>query len=307
MDTAEMTTKKALVVVGAVMLLLMLSFVIPAKYVGISSREKPLMLKSVDDLTMLSRDTNHNNIPDWRDMAINTMSTTTKEQVKNAKVDPEAQKRLDDPNNLTASFSKNLYIASALAKKNNQELTEGEQEDLVATILEGEKAKIIIKNYSASDIQINKTETDALKKAYGNALGLLLKKAQAYKIAEEDIQLIQSYTTSKDASLLEAFKIKRDNIDTLIKTMTTMSVPYSAVPYHVLALNKISAYRSTIDNFAQANTDPIRSAIVINSYLDVAQSMLNALDAMKEYFRISNITFSANESGYVFTSGYTKK
>ena len=84
-------------------------------------------------------------------------------------------------------------------------------------------------------------------------------------------------------------------------------MPYSAIPYHILALNKLAAYRTTVDSFAQADTDPVRTAIVVNGYLDVTQSMVNALGSMRNYFIISKITFTPSESGYLLTFADTKK
>ena len=306
-ETAAMTTKKAFFVVGVVVFLIALSFVIPARFVGVSEQQQnPLILRSGDELNVLSEDRDSNNIPDWRDLALNAISTTTKEEIQKIPVDPVVKKRLDDPNNLTASFSKNLYIASAYVEKNGQTLTEEEQQNLVASVLQEEKKKIITKTYTLKDIRVTTEESTASKKAYGNALGVLLKKAESYNLARGDIALIESYLSSKNEDLLKAFVIKRNNIDSLISSLTSMSVPYSALPYHILVLNKLSAYRTTIDNFSQGASDPVRAAIVTEGYYDVAQSMLTSVQSMKEYFMLNAIVFSSSEPGYLLTSGYTK-
>lgn len=307
MPQETMTTKKALVVVGSILMLLILSFIIPAKSVGITQKKAPLVLDSFEGMQRLSADKDNNKIPDWKDLAIKSLSTTTLEEVKKTPVDAAAKKRLADPNNLTAAFSKNLYMASAYLKNSGGQLTEAEQANLVASVLEQEKTKIITKTYTIEDIKATKIETDESKRIYGNALGALMKKSENYKLAEGDLKTIKAYATSKNATLLEAFVVKRNNIDTLLTKLTAISVPYSAIPYHILALNKLAAYRTTVDSFAQADTDPVRTAIVVNGYLDVTQSMVNALGSMRNYFIISKITFTPSESGYLLTFADTKK
>jgi len=307
-DSRQMTTKKALLVVGVVVFLIATTFVVPAKYVGLTkSNRQPIILRNQDELRALSGDKDNNNIADWRDIALAGIGTTTQAEVKKVPVDPVIKKRLDDPNNLTASFSKNLYMASAYTQSKGEQLSPQQQEDLVSSMMQKEKTKIVTKTYVIADLRVNKEETDATKKVYGNALGNLLKKAENYKLAADDLKIMQAYSTSKNASLLEAFVVKRNNIDTLITSMLSLSVPYSAVPYHILALNRVSAYKTTIDNLSKAESDPIRSAVAVDSYYDVTQSMLNALSAMREYFMLSKITFTSNEPGYLFTSGYTKQ
>ena len=301
-----MTTHKAFIIVGSLVVLVGLTFVVPARVVGINThKEAPLVLKNPSELGALSEDRDGNNIPDWRDLALNSMSSTTKEAVSNVKVSVASKARLADPNNLTSSFSKNIYVASTYAKKNGG-LTEPQKQELVDSILAEESKKIVVKEYTTSDLHIAKTESIASKKAYGNALGLLLKKADAYRLGSSDGAVMQAFNVKQDESVLQSLVIKRNNIDRILESLHTMSVPSSAAPSHLLLINKLSAYRVEIDSLSKAKDDPVRATIAFSSYGTVVQSLLTAMALTGKYFITENITFSKGEPGFLLISGYTK-
>jgi hypothetical protein len=305
MDNQQISTKQALIVLGSLVLVLASTLVVPAKWVGIESKTyKKLNLNDLTPISSLSEDSDNNNSPDWRDLAVASLGTSTKKAMSEAKVDPELQKRLNDPNNLTSSFSKNMYIASSYLKQNSGS-TADDQKNLINSIVQQEASKITVTEYTEGDINILKKETESDRKKYGNSLGLLMQKADTYKIGEGDVEIIKAYTVNKDASMLTSFVVKKDKLDTLIKSLTTMSVPYSAVPYHLLALNKISEYRTILDSFAKTDTDPVRSTISFNNYLPVANSLFIALNNMRGYFTAENVIFTKDESGYIFSPEYT--
>ncbi len=296
-----MTTKKALLVVGVLVVLIGLTFVVPARVVGIKSTREPLSLKTSRELSLLGGDLDGNGTPDWKDLVVKNTKTPTETPV----VDESIQKRLNDPNNLTASFSKNLYIAAAYAKEKGG-LTEAERSDLAKTVVEGEARKIVIKTYTVDDLRIAKTETPSTKKEYGNALGKLFKKAEGYKILSNDLVLVKTFNTSKDASILTPFTIKKNNITQTINDLLQLSVPYSAVPYHLLLINKLSIYKVTVESFSQIADDPVRATIALNSYQTTLESLASSMASIQTYFRLEGIVFTKNEDGYVLSSGSTK-
>jgi len=96
-----MTTKKALIVLGSLIGLTALTLIIPAQYVGVKTTKRPsLVLKTGEELALLQGDKDGNNIPDWKDLLNENMSTTTKEVVAKVVVDDETKARLNDPKEL---------------------------------------------------------------------------------------------------------------------------------------------------------------------------------------------------------------
>ena len=305
MDHTTMTTAKALIIVGS---LLVLSLIVPAKWLGITTvkeNRQGLILKDPNELALLSKDSDRNNNPDWKDLLNKTTSASTTEAASKEKTSEETKKRLEDPNNITASFSKNLYTASAYAKKNGT-LTQAEQEELVFTIVQGEQNKIIIKTYTLDELVIAKKEDESTQKAYGNALGIIFKEAQKYKLDVADVTSIQAYLTNKDPAPLASFVIKKNNTATIIDKLLKLSVPYSASPYHLLLINRLSAYKTALEGLSTADTDPMRATIAFKSYIPTFQLVASAVASMQTYFKVQNITFNKEEPGYVLTPGYTK-
>ena len=300
-----MTTAKALLMVGG---LLVLSLIIPAKWLGVApvqEKKQGLILRDPDELAMLSGDSDRNNNPDWKDLLNKTTSASTTEAAKKTAVSEETKKRLEDPNNLTASFSKNLYTASAYAQKNG-ELSTAQQEELVSSIVQGESDKIVIKTYTLDDLTIAKKENETTQRAYGNALGTIFKEAQKYKLEVADVSAIKAYLTNKDPTPLASLVIKKNNTTIIINELLKLPVPYSASPYHLLLINRMSAYRTSLEGLSTADTDPMRATIAFKSYVPSFQLVASSIASMQIYFKLQNVTFKSNEPGYVLTTGYTK-
>jgi hypothetical protein len=303
----ESATKKTAGSFIILMAFLIATLFIPARFVGVrqNNNHTPLVLRSEEELRSLSGDKNNNNIPDWQDLLVETMSTTTKEESANTVTSDLAKKQLEDPNNLTSSLSKNIYTAQALAKKNGT-MTKEEQDSLVNNIVQEEAKKIEVHTYEVGDVTVLKTEDDTARRKYGNSLGLLMREADTYKLGSDDLAVIQAYNTSQDISLLTSLTIKKNNLDQIISDTLKVPVPSSAIPYHLLVLNRLSMYKSILESLSKADTDPVRATLAFNSYQETVQGVYSSLASMKQYFEMENITFLKNEPGIVFNVSYTK-
>ena len=302
-----MTTKKALIVLGSLIGLTALTLIIPAQYVGVKTTKRPsLVLKTGEELALLQGDKDGNNIPDWKDLLNENMSTTTKEAVAKLVVDDETKARLNDPNNLTASFSKNIYMASAYAKEKGT-LTPRQQEEIANDILTAEGAKMTFKTYEVTDLRLSKSETQASKKAYINSLGTIYTKTSATKINVDDITTMNAFNVRKDPAMIESLVVKKNLLENIIKELLSATIPYSAVPYHLMLINSISKYKSIVENLAQINEDPIRATLAFNAYQSTLQDLYSSFISLQTYLALENVTLSKSDPGYVLISGSTKK
>lgn len=301
-----MTTKKALLVIGLFFVLLALTLVVPAQYVGVKKvKRQPLTLRSSEELAVLRGDKDRNGVPDWQDLLREEVSSTTLNASKEV-IDLEAAKRrLDDPNNITASFSKNLYTANAYINKQGN-LTTKEKEALATNIIKQEGAKLTFTTYEVTDLNLVKTETDTTRKAYGNSLGTVYKKAVAAKLTVDDITTMKKFNETKDLSVLDTLTNKKVLLESIIKDLLAISVPYSAASYHLLVVNSISQYKSLVENMAMVRDDPIRAALSFNAYEETLRTMSSSFITMQNYFVIENITFTSNEPGFAIQTKYTR-
>jgi hypothetical protein len=303
MNTEHFSAKTSFLIL--LIILLGSTLVIPARWLGLKQVPRK-QINLGDDLTpisLLKEDSDKNNSPDWRDMAIASLGTTTKKVMSEAKVNPKIEKTLTDPNNLTASFSKNMYTASAYLQKNGG-VSKAEQEQLINSIIAQEAEKITVTKYTPADLVIAKTDTSEDKRKYGNAMGAFMQKATTYKMGSGDVELIEGYMVNKDPTLVNAFVVKRGRLDEIIKDLLKTPVPYSVIPQHLVMLNAISEYRTILDSFAKIETDPIRTTISFNNYLPAVKAFLNTLTGLALYFKGEGILFTEKESGYIFTRGY---
>jgi hypothetical protein len=233
-------------------------------------------------------------------------TASTLEELKKIPVDQKEIDTLNDPNNLTASFAKNLYLTGAYFEKNGI-TDEASKEQAMTALIQQEKAKIVPNTYSYKDINVAKAESKDSIRTYGNAIASILENIITEKVMLDDISSISNFITSKDAKDLEPILKNKKRMDTIMSKLLTLSVPPSAVIFHLATLNNVAAYRDMITDLAGSEEDPLRATIVIDKYTLTAINAGRATLQLSNYFTIKNIVFSPKEKGYIFTAGYIAK
>lgn len=286
--------------------LMMLVLAILAVVIPFSSRTKtevskrpPLVLRTDAELRLLLSDRDRNQTEDWKDMLLETMGTTTKEQLASFGIDEKAEARLADKNNISASFSKNIYTAAAYVTQ-NPGLSEEEKTALVADAVKSEAPKIETKVYSPSEISISSSNSVATKKAYGNGMALLLKRANDLNLGSNELLMLQTYTEKSDATILTQLSTKKENVDLILKELLTISVPLSASIFHLRLVNSVSSFSMTLDAFSRADSDPLRSLAFLNAYPEMLTSLLTSMSDTQDYFLLEKVPFERTEPGYIF-------
>jgi hypothetical protein len=296
-----------LAILGCTLLLSALISFLPAKWFGIAPAQHRLAkidLSNLDSVSDIAKDTNGDGVTDWDEIIAQTYDT--EELAISTAIDPGAVAQLNDPNNLTGSLSKNFYLASAYIKQSGVE-GQGAEEDIVNNLMKNEATKIVFKTYAFQDLEVDNKETSASVKAYGNALGKLVHVAIDMSLGVNDVAYIKDFVDTKNKASYAALVDKRDAADSIVSEMLTLKVPLSASAYHLLTLNRVAAYRDTMDNILKMETDPVRSAIAFDVYVKVTTDMLQTPKLLSGYFAGKNIVFSSQESGYVFDPSYTIK
>ena len=287
--------------------ILILTTFIPAKWFGIKPKAHvKLDLTALDTFSQIGRlslDKNKNNNPDWRDLAIENFSLE-KSSSTSSIIDPSIALRLNDPNNITASLSKNLYIASAYLGENGEVDAETKQEILDGLLLE-EASKLATTTYAYKDLFVAAKETKETIKAYGNNVAEIIGDVLTEKTITDDIKSVGLFASTQKPSALVSLLTNKKRVDALLFKLLNISVPASSVSYHLLALNRVADYKNTLDNLSRADTDSIRATLALKQYHDVVLLVLRLNSQFSNYFNSKNIVFTSKESGYVFTSGYT--
>lgn len=261
-------------------------------------RQDPLLLRTEDELSLLSGDSDRNGTEDWKDLVLSTMSSSTKELVKGAPVDEKTLARLNDPNNLTASFSKNVYTASAFVSQNKT--SAAEQERMIASLAIAEGSKITTKKYTIKDVSLYKQDTAVEKKAYGNSLGRVVQKINKNKLGQDYINRLNEYAENKDVATLDFFAEKADGLRVVLNDLLKMSVPSSASVFHINLVNSTSQLIATLDAFSKTDEDPLKSLAFVNSYAETLYGVLNSVAILQDYFNLEGVSFTSKDDGYVF-------
>lgn len=306
----EQSTQKSRSIAAIIIIvtLIAVSAIIPAKWLGATPKKqiKPkLDLSAISSAQEVAVDSNNDGVVSWKEVMNDTLHTppATLEALKKIPVDTQEIENLNDPNNLTSSFAKNLYLTGAYFDKNGITDEQSKQEAL-AKLLQDEKSKIVTTTYSYKDINAAKTESKESIRTYGNALALILENMITKKIVTDDITAINTFTQTKNKEDLSPLLKNKKHMDDVVQKLLKVSVPPSAIIFHITALNRITAYRDVVASLSNADKDPIRAAFTIDTYGSVSISALRVFGQLSNYFNNQNIIFSSKEKGYVFVTGY---
>lgn len=306
MEQSSMTTKKALLVLGVTIFLLVLTLVTPSKWIGGTSTKntpearKKIIFKTRDDLLALNNDKNKNQVPDWKDVVSASVSDDLRTKASQANPTKEDLAILNDKNNYTTSFAKNIYTASAYLGQKGNTLTVKDQTELVSNLITKEGGRESAKEYTFNDLTITKDTSSSAKVAYGNALGTSLKKLNKMNAKGGDLDILKTYTEKKDKALLKAFVEKKLLLDVMIEELIAIRVPLSASIYHLILINAFSEYSFVLDALSKMDTDPLRGLVGVRNYEAVAVTLLTSVNNLSAYFNYEKVTFTKKDPGYIF-------
>lgn len=299
--------RSIILLVSIILLTVMVGF-LPASWFGIKSpniKYKKLDLSQPASIKDVATDVDNNGIVDWNEFISQTTGKTQLESSLFSKnnPDPKIVEALNDPNNITTSFSKNLYLTSSYIKQYGGQ--ESNRDEVVEKLLIDESSKIAFNPFQYKDIRVSATETISSRKKYGNDLGVIISIGIKSGLALNDLDTIQSYVKNQDSYSLSLLKEKASTASSIVISIQKEEVPPSAAAYHLSLLNNVAEYSNMMKNIATADTDPLRASISFKNYTDVTAKMLQSIAAMSQYFLSQDIDFSKNDSGFIFSPSYT--
>lgn len=301
-------SKKTFILLGALIIITIAGAIVPASVFKVKKPIENTDLTSITAINITPRDKSTNQPLTWKQITESNFSDQPEilNKLKDAPIDNKLIDQLNDEENLTASFSKNLYIASSYLKENNI-TDETSKQDVISQLIEQEAAKIIPTHYLYKDINIAKIENSESIKSYGNNLAIILNGLITKNSVKSDIESLNNFIKDQNNSSLITIKKDFDNSDSTLKKLLKISVPQSAVIYHLALINQVASYRDMLGNMSKAETDSLRANIALKNYAETVLSIVSIYKNMSDYFDMKNIAFSSKEAGYPFTVGYTFK
>ena len=308
MDAHNEKISGPLLGLGVFILLTMGSLLLPASWFGIESAKKTYSRVDLSDLNLgdVANDRDADGSISWKELVTDSLSPEEIARLENQKPDAKVIADLNDQNNLTASFSKNLYAASAYLAKNQLNDPLAEQETL-NQLMFLEAQKMLPRTYQLNDLNIATSEDKDSIRKYGNSIASILPNIISEESLSGDVTSIQTYVETQDAKALEYIQGDAERVTLRLKELENLPVPLSAATSHVLLLDRVSLYRDIIHNLSRAEEDPIRSALSIKKHPEAMANVLRMYSQFSTYFDGRGIVFNSQEPGYVFTVGYTFK
>jgi hypothetical protein len=309
MEGEKINKTKPLSALILILVLIAISAFLPARWLGVTPKKQSndgLEIKKLIKSSELVKDSNKDGKVGWDDVMTSSFAdaSTTLAELYNEPVDQKSIDELNDPNNLTASFSRNVYMTTAYLKKNNI-TDEAIKQDSVNTLMEEEASKISVTTYQIKDIRVSKSDSKESIKSYGNAIAPILKNIMSAKQIGDDMNSLQGYIDTKKTSSLTPLTKNKVRLDALLKQLLAIEVPPSAITQHILLLTRVALYRDTVDNMSKLDSDPVRSTIAFGKYQDMLLLLAKLPDQFFSYFNAQNIVFTSVESGYIFTTGFS--
>lgn len=309
-QTQEKKINTPLLLIGTLIVLTVGTSLIPASWFGIKPQTRvyePLKLSSLADPKNVAQDANNDGVISWKEFIASSLgepdlaTSTTR-----IETNPRTVAALNDPNNLTSSFTKNLYMASVALEQGG--ITDSQTEQQVVTdLIQKESEKLPRPTYTQADVKVSNDNSTAALKAYGNAVAEILDGLITEKSITDDLTATITFIQSENEGDLTSVLASRKKVDSAMQKLLSLSVPGKAVPTHVQVLNNIGTFDTTLQNLTKAYDDPVRATFALKTYSDDAITALHSIPILSQFFNQSNIVFSGKDAGYLFTAGYTTK
>ncbi|MCF7844089.1 hypothetical protein K9M47_04340 [Candidatus Gracilibacteria bacterium] len=308
MEAKNNTTSRALVVLGLVIILILLSAITPAKWLGVKVKKQPytkLDLRVMTSPSEFATDTNNDGKVGWNEIVTSTLknSTTSLANINQKPINQRIIDDLNDPNNLTSSFSKNVYLATAYLKEKGI-TDESSKQEAVNYLIAQEAAKITITSYTLKDIKVAKNESKDSIKLYGNNIAPIIKDLISSEVITGDMVSVNSFIETQEVLKLLPLSSNKKRIDSLIQKLLGIEVPASAITYHLLMINRLAYYSDILASLAGSDSDPVRGTLMLNNYQEAIILVIRTPNQFYDYFNMQNIIFTSKEAGYIFTSGF---
>ncbi|MDZ7726560.1 MAG: hypothetical protein U5L75_03195 [Candidatus Campbellbacteria bacterium] len=158
----------------------------------------------------------------------------------------------------------------------------------------------IPERYDASDISTMKTSSKADIRTYGNVLGVIAGSYTNISIEEEHSSVQEAVENENTSALNEIISTYETATAELL---SIENVPQGAAEYHLQIINGTHHLATTLKSIRDDfDADPLKSLIGLVRYQKGYVSIAEGNSGLVSYFNNNNVTFSANEPGYVITN-----
>lgn len=182
---------------------------------------------------------------------------------------------------LTETASREMFGSYMYSLQSGKDITIEDQEKMVDGAIASVVPLLIPTKHTTDDF-VTVPSTLPNKKVYMESVGKVLER-MVPSFKEEPELLSRLAQPENRADTIEALTNLVKEFDNFLNDLKKISVPTDAIPTHIELVNAIEAYVSGLNNFTYYETDPLRSAVSINTFGTVRTNLENALVSFHTY------------------------
>ena len=243
-----------------------------------------------------NQDTDGDGIPDWEEKLLGTDPSQKNEYPKTPPPDI-AEKEEPIPDTATTRFMQSVmgpYITKTL---NGTPLDEAGKQKLIDDAIAGASRYTVDKLFTAKDLFVSASETDASIKTYGNLLGSALNKNPGTN--ENEMFILKRALDSENEEELALLDPKIHAYRKTLDEMRAIPVPPSLKEEHLSLLNKILTVHNTIVTMRRAFEDPLPALMRSQEYFTHVEHLSQALSQITARLKDKNISYTKDENGFL--------
>jgi hypothetical protein len=200
----------------------------------------------------------------------------------------------------TEKFGQDLFSLYSQAENSGEDVTDPTvQQAIVGKVLADGSVLPAPKPYTISDLKISPDNSIAALTAYGNAAGLVY--VENYIQHQGELTIVQNSLDSNDPTILKQLDPIIAEYQGMLKGELAVTVPSSMEDFHLDLVNAFNELIFADQGFEETYSDGLTSLNGLNIYQQGANDLDTALAGIKTRLNLSNITYTAQEPGIIFT------
>jgi hypothetical protein len=212
------------------------------------------------------------------------------------------------PLSQTDKISRELFTKYMSLKQSGKELTPEIEQQLVDTIINQDTFNTLPeRKYTAESFRIVRDTPESLR-AYGNAIGIIIKK---HAITERDskgrflheVYILEQATENNSEAELDRLNTIIKSYENMLNELLKLEVPQGATTIHANLANGFSWSIQADKDFQLMFKDAAVSLAALSVYQKASLSTTQGFKDLRALMQKSGVVFGDSEPGYIVTTG----
>ena len=197
----------------------------------------------------------------------------------------------------TERFARDFFAGYVDLRKKGYLSNESIRDYTLNALVENSIINPLTNTYTANNVQAGSSANNALR-TYGNQLGTILLTTEAYDM--DDAAILFNSLLYNRPDDIEFLRKNAEAYRSIAEQFMSIVVPQTAATLHIRLANSFVSLANTVDAFAAASEDPVRSLGAVSQYTAVLDELVTAVDQVRIYLEKENIVYATEEPGHTF-------